>query len=172
MITANHRADEGLEAGEQALIEATLSLLRLNGAWPSFDEVDKYADSRLGIPDAGEVLTGMPPTFVRGLHGLASIPGDRSVELTARAVAMCPDGAELALGFALAVAAAARAEEARIGGEPDVVLTPDKVADHLPGAGRHELLRQLGSLLAAEAWGWSSASTDYPWSFTIDRQVR
>lgn len=172
MNAVNHQPEVGLEADARALIEATLSLLQLSGVWPSFDELDKYADNRLGIPDAGEALTRISPSFVRGLHGLASVPGDRSVELTARAVALCPDGAELALAFTHAVAAAADAEEARLGGEPDAVLTPDEVAHHLPAAGRHELLCQLGALLAVERWGWSSASTDYPWSFTINRQVR
>jgi len=42
----NHQPEVGLEADARALIEATLSLLQLSGAWPSFDELDKYARHR------------------------------------------------------------------------------------------------------------------------------
>lgn len=162
MNNGNRPAPQDLGPRERSMVEATLTLLQNAAAWPTFDELDKYADNHLGIADASEVLTGIPPTYIRGLHGLSSIPGDRKIELTARAVASCPHGVELTQAFVHAIESAASAEQNRIGSEPEVALTPDGIADRSPAAGREDLLRQLGQLLAAENWGWSSAATDYP----------
>lgn len=86
MNNGNRPAPQDLGPRERSMVEATLTLLQNAAAWPTFDELDKHADNHLGIADASEVLTGIPPTYLRGLHGLSSIPGDRKIELGTAAV--------------------------------------------------------------------------------------
>lgn len=165
---------DDFEIGDEAirLLAAVLGLLQRANEWPTFDDLDTYADRKLGIPDADRVLLGLPSELVVGLGYMSAIPGDQPIRLTVRAIAACEQGAELAGAFVRAVVVAAELEETRIVGAPPPVLTPDDLAPWLPAAGRQDLLRQVGKLLAVERWGWTLAGTDYPWSFTIGRDVR
>jgi uncharacterized protein (TIGR02391 family) len=165
-------------ARESRAIEAVFSLFQSAGIWPSFEDLDRFLDSR-GEPDAEEVLLNMPAGLLYGV-GPQSRPirNDQSVGLTVAGLAACESADEDLSIFLQLLGLAATLEAERQPGEPEPTLTADDAARslrHPAPAGPSDLLARAGHVLAVEQWGWTqhSLQSDAPsWSFTVDRRVR
>lgn len=162
---------------ERHVLEAVFDLLRLEGRWPIFDVLDRHLDGR-NVPDAEDLLLGMPDGLVRGVSTTSRpIRDDQEIGLTLAGLAAVPGADEDVTLFLALVKLAAELEAERLPSEPAATLDASIAGDRLPlpAAGQAQLLARAEPVLAAEWWGWTQhapATPERSWSFTFDRRVR
>jgi predicted nucleotide-binding protein len=165
--------------GQQLLLQMMWGLFSLKAKWPTFQEIDRKFD-RAYEQDIVDVTRKMPNGLIVP-QNLQYLNPDQEIKLTIAGVAACDGSAELLGLFLGAVRLAAALEAELLESDDEPTLTSDSLRAlgsgvMLPVAGREQVLIQLGLLLGAESWGWSTysaGSSGKPtWQFHIGREVR
>lgn len=165
---------------QRTLLHAVWDLLIQTSAWPSTQALDRLLDRSHDI-DLYAVADRLPMGLVIPGH-LRSWQPDDPVKLTVAGIAACRGSDQHLNAFVDCLRLAADLEREWDGDSTEYGgpgLTRAVVLEssvRLPASGRDDFVTQLGHILAAEQWGWSSHGTsdagEKRWWFGVGRDVR